>query len=209
MTDHRDVPLIATGDWIDAAWINSYIGDNVRAWRQGYTQQGAMAYALDANTLAELAPPATKKVMTHPGGAAAPAWGSVSSLKTILTKNATQYHVGGSNVAIVFQVETADDEGLHSTSSNTERITFVQSGIYLVILTVGLVTGVDYINLYKNGSSVVSRYVTNNYYLSGTEQIITFMEVVAGDYIHGTAGSLSAAFTLQTNCFFSALRLGL
>lgn len=39
MTDHSDVPLMATGDWIDAAWINQYLGDNVRAWRQAYTQK--------------------------------------------------------------------------------------------------------------------------------------------------------------------------
>lgn len=32
MTDYiDDVPVVSTGDWVDAAWINQYIGDNLRA----------------------------------------------------------------------------------------------------------------------------------------------------------------------------------
>lgn len=58
MTDFSDVPLIATGDWIDAAFINQYWGDNFRAIMQGYANAGSMAYAIDADTIGELAKPA-------------------------------------------------------------------------------------------------------------------------------------------------------
>jgi hypothetical protein len=69
MTDHVDVPIVATGDWIDAAWINQFIGDNNRAWQQAYTAAGMMAYALDANTLAGLAAPAVLSLFQHDGSA--------------------------------------------------------------------------------------------------------------------------------------------
>lgn len=51
MTDYSDVPIIYTGDWIDAAWLNQYVGDNLRAFKQGYVNAGDMAYALDGNTI--------------------------------------------------------------------------------------------------------------------------------------------------------------
>lgn len=57
MTDYVDVPTIFTGDWIDAAWINQYIGDNFRAIKQGLAATGDVAYALDANTIAALSKP--------------------------------------------------------------------------------------------------------------------------------------------------------
>lgn len=58
MTDHTEVPVVATGDWIDAAFINQYWRDNFRAIFQGYQAAGSLAYALDANTIAELVKPA-------------------------------------------------------------------------------------------------------------------------------------------------------
>lgn len=33
--DFADVPIIYTGDWIDAAWLNQYLGDNFRAVKDG------------------------------------------------------------------------------------------------------------------------------------------------------------------------------
>ena len=30
MTDHLDLPVVATGDWIDAAWINQYLRGALR-----------------------------------------------------------------------------------------------------------------------------------------------------------------------------------
>lgn len=57
MTDYSDVPTIYTGDWIDAAWLNQYVGDNFRALKQGLANAGDVPYALDGNTIAALAKP--------------------------------------------------------------------------------------------------------------------------------------------------------
>jgi len=86
MTDHNDVPIVATGDWIDAAWINQYIGDNVRAWRQAYTAAGMMAYAVDNNTLAGLAIGSNGALMKSLGSA--PEWLALGSAYKLLRANA-------------------------------------------------------------------------------------------------------------------------
>ena len=55
MTDHLDLPVVATGDWIDAAWINQYLRDNFNAIFQGMAAGGDIPYAVDANTVGALA----------------------------------------------------------------------------------------------------------------------------------------------------------
>lgn len=89
MIDHIDVPIVATGDWIDAAWINQYIGDNVRAWRQGFVAAGDMAYALDANTIAALNKPSIASLLTM-DSSGVPSWAGKTSLAGLL-------HTSGSN----------------------------------------------------------------------------------------------------------------
>jgi hypothetical protein len=59
MTDYSDVPIVFTGDWIDAAWLNQYVGDNFRAFKQGLANAGDLPYAQDGNTIAALAKPAS------------------------------------------------------------------------------------------------------------------------------------------------------
>lgn len=67
MTDYSSVPVVATGDWIDAAFINQYWGDNFRSIHQGYANAGSLAYALDANTIAELVKPAVDSYLKMSG----------------------------------------------------------------------------------------------------------------------------------------------
>lgn len=74
MTDHIDVPIVANGDWIDAAWINQYIGDNLRAVFQGLANPGSIPYAVDADTVGELAAGAARKTMRMNATASAPEW---------------------------------------------------------------------------------------------------------------------------------------
>lgn len=40
---YTNVPLVATGDWIDASWLNTYLGDNLRALAP-YTATGDQGY---------------------------------------------------------------------------------------------------------------------------------------------------------------------
>lgn len=95
MTDHSNVPVVTTGDWIDAAWINQYIGDNFRAIYQAYQAAGDMAYAIDADTIGRL-------TITNGGvligGASAPSWLAVPAGLGFLKHNGTapSWFTGGS-----------------------------------------------------------------------------------------------------------------
>ena len=77
MTDHSDTPLISTGDWIDAAWLNQYIGDNFRAIFQGISNTGSIPYGVDANTVGELAIGTAGQIFQVNAGAIAPEWASL------------------------------------------------------------------------------------------------------------------------------------
>jgi hypothetical protein len=54
MTDYSNVPTISTGDWIDAAWLNQYVGDNFRAVFQAFQAMGDIVYAISGTTLGRL-----------------------------------------------------------------------------------------------------------------------------------------------------------
>jgi hypothetical protein len=62
MTDNSNVPIVATGDFIDAAFINQYWGDNMAA-RWPYTAKGDIAVAIGANTLIALPVGANNKLL--------------------------------------------------------------------------------------------------------------------------------------------------
>jgi len=66
------VPLTATGDWIDAAWINQYVRDNFAAGVPDvFTAAGEIPYATGANAAGVLSLVAGGVLY---GGGSAPAW---------------------------------------------------------------------------------------------------------------------------------------
>ena len=72
------VPLVATGDWIDAAWLNQYLRDNVAAlWP--YTTAGDISYATSPTVLARLGKPSVESVLKNTS-AGAPSWLSLASI---------------------------------------------------------------------------------------------------------------------------------
>lgn len=72
MTNMTQVPVASPGDWIDAAYINTYLRDNFKAvWP--YTTAGDIAIAASSASLARLAKGADGQVLTMQSGA--PAWG--------------------------------------------------------------------------------------------------------------------------------------
>jgi microcystin-dependent protein len=79
MTDHTDVPIVATGDWIDAAFINQYWGDNFRSIFQGFANAGSIAYAIDVDTIGELVKPSVDSVLKNTS-AGALAWVAMSAI---------------------------------------------------------------------------------------------------------------------------------
>lgn len=112
------VPLLATGDWIDAAWGNTYWKDNFAAlWP--YTTAGDLAYGTGAaSNLARLA--LTTGGVLY-GGASAPAWLAKPSVDSVL-KNTTAGVPSWLALADVYPVTaTKTDATGHSYSSTTVR----------------------------------------------------------------------------------------
>lgn len=87
MTDHIDLPVVATGDWIDAAWINQYLGDNLKAIFQGVAAGGDIPYAVDANTVGALHIGAAGGILTSSGSV--PQWTTIGAANTFLRSSGT------------------------------------------------------------------------------------------------------------------------
>lgn len=66
------VPVVATGDWITAGWVNTYIGGNMAALWPG-TAVGDMEYYLSATEKAKLAKPASRSILEM-GNSGTPSW---------------------------------------------------------------------------------------------------------------------------------------
>lgn len=76
------VPLLATGDWIDAAWGNTYWRDNLAALYP-YTMAGDLAYAVSAGgALARLGIGGTGALLYS--GGSAPAWKAAGAAGSLL-----------------------------------------------------------------------------------------------------------------------------
>lgn len=116
MTDYFDVPIVYTGDWIDSAWINQFIGDNLRAFKQGFVNAGDMAYAQDGNTIGAVAKPSVDSLLKNTT-AGVPSWLAIANLPGRLHTYGTHY----------------SDSGLSTTSTS-----FVNTGITFN-LTLGVV----------------------------------------------------------------------
>lgn len=87
---HSVVPLMATGDWIDAAWVNQYLRDNIAAlWP--YTTAGDLAYASGAHTLARLAKPGGTSLLQNTAGGVV-SWKTLADLFPVV---ATHYNATG------------------------------------------------------------------------------------------------------------------
>lgn len=162
MTDHIDVPIVATGDWIDAAWINQYIGDNVRAWRQAYTATGMLAYALDGNTLAGLAKPASLGLLKN-DAAGTPSWLTGGSAYQVLRKNAAnngfEFAGGG------FVVASYNNATGHSYPTNVWRDMPNSSAAIVPLVTSTIVVFGNIIN-YGGGTYGERRFKFN---IDGTD----------------------------------------
>lgn len=92
------VPLLATGDWIDAAWGNTYWKDNFAAlWP--YTAAGDISYAAGATSLAKLAKPSVDSVLKNTS-AGTPSWLALTQLKGALHDiDLVDFNPGGQSFA--------------------------------------------------------------------------------------------------------------
>ena len=84
----NNVPLLATGDWIDAAWGNTYWRDNFAALYP-YTAAGDLAYAVSAGgALARLAKPSVNSLLKNTS-AGVPSWLAMTAIPGTLHAKGT------------------------------------------------------------------------------------------------------------------------
>lgn len=141
---YSNLPILATGDWIDAAYGNQYWGDNFRAlWP--YTTAGDLAYATGASAnLARLgisaiggllyssgsAPawlprPSVDSILRHPSGAVAPSWIAANAHKGAI------HAIGFDNVTAEFN--TTSETGADITGLTLNLVTTVTCTIAMWI----------------------------------------------------------------------------
>jgi len=82
MTDYSVLPITATGDWIDAAWINQYLRDNFRAAFVG-AAAGDMEYYTSAVAKAAISAEDNGDILSLVAGI--PAWRDPKTLRGAVT----------------------------------------------------------------------------------------------------------------------------
>ena len=100
----------------------------------------------------------------------------------------TNMSTSGTASVIAFDTELYDTDSMHSTSSNTSRITCNAAGLYLVTATLGFAanaTGFRRLDLRKNGSATPFATVSHAAAptLSSSVSISEFVQLSVGDYI--------------------------
>lgn len=122
--------------------------------------------------------------------AAIPTWSAFTSGPIVsVTNSVNQSITNNSYVAANFDTELVDTDGTHSTVSNTDRLTIVKAGLYMVMPKTHFIanaTGQRACRLTLNGSVVAgSVTVANN---NGTQGVSVlgptqFLQLVAGDIL--------------------------
>jgi hypothetical protein len=100
---------------------------------------------------------------------------------------AISHTTSGTFQALTFDSERFDPSGMHSTSSNTSRITVPRAGKYLIGATIRFAlsaTGARQVRLRVNGATTIAQCNTAAY--SGLEMVLnisTVYQLAANDYV--------------------------
>lgn len=156
---------------------------------------------------------------TNPGGAPVAGWYPVSGKlpKARITKTVAQNTSGapGTFTALLFDAETYDDAGLHSTVALTSRITIPAGvrGLANMNASVRLntTTGTLSVQFAKNGVLLgdTAKYDLGNATLLPLVGFTSDIEVVPGDYLEVHMSSNTATVPVVVgNCFFEFTLIG-
>lgn len=162
------------------------------------TTTGDLLYASAANTPARLAIGSTDQVLKVSGGI--PAWGAAPAASYV---GASAYRTSalscnnGADVTVTFDAEYFDTDGIHSTTTNTERFTVPtgKGGKWLVTYAFTFAAasaGIRWSYIYKN---TVDVYTTQNLPTTASNTVTisgsVVLNLVAGDYIYLKVGQNS------------------
>lgn len=113
-----------------------------------------------------------------------------------VTHSAAQSTTSGSDFTLAFDTDTKNNYSMHSTATNTSRITFNQSGVAIIggsVRFTANATGVRILYIYLNGATKLDERIHMT--ASGTNTtrigIATAYPVVAGDYVELVANQTS------------------
>lgn len=199
---YNPVPAVIAGDIIDEVFINTYWVDNMAAGVPDiFSAKGQLVVGSGIDTAGVLGVGANDTVLfADSGQPLGVKWAVISKKRTVLGKSSSQNITSGATAAITWDVETKDEESLHSTSVNTDRLTFVTSGLYLLVcMPYATTTGNFYLSVIKNGSTTLSKsYCFGN--SGGSHHVISLLiDATAGDYISLSLQELSAVTQVLTS----------
>jgi hypothetical protein len=181
---YTPVPIVMAGDWIDEVFINTYWRDNMAAGVPDiFTTKGDLAIGSGNDSAGRLGVGADGTLLMADSLAAlGMKW---SRLPITFLKKSGDQSIGATTPSLVtWDVEVADDLGLHDNVTNNSRITFNQSGIYLIGFAMRADYYFDRAHLYINGGSGTNAYPNYDSHSGGptTWSMSVLINVTAGDY---------------------------
>ena len=89
---YNATPLMATGDWITAGWVNTYVGGNAAAIWVG-TTAGDMDYYISSVEKARLGKPSVDSILKNTNGGT-PTWLALDAIPKIIHAEVSVYFTG-------------------------------------------------------------------------------------------------------------------
>lgn len=212
---HTAYPTFLSGDSWTASQANTYWRDNDLQYFP-YTTAGDLQYAATSSTTARLAIGTNYRILRVSAGL--PSWADVLQF-CIVNRSTNQSFSSGSSTTILWDAETSDGNGWHSTSSNTDRITPTDAGWYMPFVQIywnkdtgG--AGTMHLTAYvaKNGIATANRITVYEEIDANTKQF-TFggnpVQTIAGDYftVYFVQNSGGAGSIIGSGDFYSVFSL--
>lgn len=146
---------------------------------------------------------------TTPAAATPPAVG--------VTHSTSQNVLTATETVLSFNTETYDTDGMHSTVSNTGRLTATETAKFIVIggaqFAVSAVGNVRRLSIRKNGTTVFARQTMAPSSVAQVLQVRGLLSLAAGDYVElqayqDSGSTLAIASAATYSPIFQAVRVG-
>lgn len=183
---------VSIGTWAENASAGGYVFEVAGTSSVNVVDIGTRISGANPPTLYNLTGGALRSQVMSLNGQSAAFLNYTHNIARCQVKNsATQAVAHNTNTILTFDTENFDTDAMHSTASNTGRITFNTPGTYRVSATVTLVTPGTGAGVYtsifirKNGATTLrgSTTPTVNAAVDTLVTVSTLVSAVAGDYV--------------------------